>query len=193
MGLRFRWSWSVVPGIRFSLGLKGGSLSFGTRGLRYTVGTSGSRVTAGIPGTGLSWTQKLKSPFGSATPQQVTQNQLPLVTTAQPPQAHPPRTVTATTGAGAKFPAPQAQTLSPFAIGRQPPPLSQPHQGISPSILSTGQSSAAQSSTLPSGYAVSATHTYHLAVPAWVFWAVLTVIVIAGLCFLSAIIGNLVR
>jgi uncharacterized protein DUF4236 len=43
MGLRFRRSWSVVPGIRFNLGLKSGSLSFGTRGLHYTVGTSGSQ------------------------------------------------------------------------------------------------------------------------------------------------------
>jgi Protein of unknown function (DUF4236) len=71
MGLRFRRSWSVIPGIRFNLGLKSGSVSFGTRGLHYTVGTSGSRITAGIPGTGLFWTQKLKSPFGATRPQGV--------------------------------------------------------------------------------------------------------------------------
>src|SRR5882724_2524187 len=118
MGLRFRRSWGVVPGIRFNLGLKGGSVSFGTRGLHYTVGTSGSRITAGIPGTGLSWTQRLKSPFGSAPPQQATQNQLPFGATAQLSQAQQPRTVAPTTGAGAKVPAPQAQTLSPFVVGR---------------------------------------------------------------------------
>ena len=189
MGLRFRRSWSVVPGVRFSLGLKGGSLSFGTRGLRYTVGTSGSLVTAGIPGTGLSWTQKLKSPFGAAAPQQVIQNQLRLVAPAQPPQAQPPRTVT--TGPGAKFPAPQTQTLSPFAIGRQSSPLVLPHQGISQPIQNASQPIA--TSMLPSGYSVSTTRTYHLIVPAWLFWAVLIVMVIAGLCFLSAIIGNLFR
>jgi hypothetical protein len=39
---------------------------------------------------------------------------------------------------------------------------------------------------------VSATST-HLVIPAWLVWAVVAVIVIAGLCFLSAIVGNLVR
>jgi hypothetical protein len=61
MGLRFRRSWSVFPGVRFNLGMRGGSVSFGTRGLHYTVGTSGSRITAGLPGTGLFWTKKLSS------------------------------------------------------------------------------------------------------------------------------------
>ena len=64
MGLRFRRSWSVFPGVRLNLGLKSGSVSFGARGLHYTVGTTGSRITAGIPGTGLFWTQKLKSAPG---------------------------------------------------------------------------------------------------------------------------------
>jgi len=38
MGLRFRRSWGVVPGVRLNLGLKSGSVSFGVRGLHYTVG-----------------------------------------------------------------------------------------------------------------------------------------------------------
>jgi hypothetical protein len=58
MGLRFRRSWNVIPGIRFNLGLKSGSVSFGMRGMHYTVGTRGSRVTVGLPGTGLFWTKK---------------------------------------------------------------------------------------------------------------------------------------
>ena len=66
MGLRFRRSWGVFPGVRLNLGLKSGSVSFGVRGLHYTVGTRGSQVTAGLPGTGLFWTQKIKSPFGNA-------------------------------------------------------------------------------------------------------------------------------
>lgn len=130
MGLRFRRSWSVVPGIRLNLGLKSGSVSFGTRGLHYTVGTSGSRVTAGIPGTGLFWTQKLKSPFSAAPPQQGTQNQLPSGATARAPQAQQTRTVAPPSGAGAQFPVPRPQTFSPF-LGTQPSQLSQP-QGISP-------------------------------------------------------------
>jgi len=140
MGLRFRRSWSVVPGIRFNLGLKSGSVSFGTRGLHYTVGTSGSRITAGIPGTGLFWTQKLKSPFGAAPLQQGTQNQLPAAA-AQLPQAQQPRTGVPPTGAGAQFPVPQPQTHPPF-VGAQPPQLSS--QGISlPLRSSSGQNGAA--------------------------------------------------
>jgi hypothetical protein len=188
MGLRFRRSWSVVPGIRFSLGLKGGSVSFGTRGLRYTVGTSsGHRVTAGIPGTGLSWTQKLK--FPAARPHQVMPHQLPSAATAQTARAQQPRTVAPPTGA--QFPTPQPQTLSPV-VG-QTPPLRQPHQASSPPIPGIGQNIATQTPIPLSGHSVSATHAYHLVVPAWLVWAVLTVIGIAGLCFLSALVGSLVR
>lgn len=53
MGLGFRRSWGVLPGVRLNLGLKSGSVSFGMRGLHYTVGTRGQRVTVGLPGTGL--------------------------------------------------------------------------------------------------------------------------------------------
>ena len=56
MGLGFRRSWGVLPGVRLNLGLKSGSVSFGMRGLHYTVGTRGQRVTVGLPGTGLFWT-----------------------------------------------------------------------------------------------------------------------------------------
>jgi Protein of unknown function (DUF4236) len=190
MGLRFRRSGSVVPGIRLNLGLKSGSVSFGTRGLHYTVGTSGSRITAGLPGTGLFWTQKLKSPFGTALPQQATQNPLPSAATAQAPQGQQTRTVAPPLGAGARSPVPRPQTLSPF-LGAQPSQLSQP-QGISLPTPSSGQNSTTQKPMHLSGYPVSATST-HLVIPAWLVWAVVAVIVIAGLCFLSAIVGNLVR
>ena len=57
MGLRFRRSVRVLPGVRLNVGLKSASVSFGRRGFHYTMGTQGRRVTAGIPGTGLSWTE----------------------------------------------------------------------------------------------------------------------------------------
>jgi len=177
MGLRFRRSWSLVPGIRFNLGLKSGSVSFGTRGLHYTVGTSGSRITAGIPGTGLFWTEKLRSPFG-VSPQQRTQNQLTSAATAQPAQTHQLRTVTPLTG---QSPAPQPQSFSPIIGARQPPQLRQPRQSTA------GQYTATQ----PNGYTVSPTHSHHLIIPAWLIWAIVTVIVIGGLCFLSAMVSNL--
>jgi hypothetical protein len=190
MGLRFRRSWSLVPGIRFNLGLKSGSVSFGTRGLHYTVGTSGSHITAGIPGTGLFWTQRLKNPFGAARPQQATQTQLPAAA-AQTPQAQQPRTGVLPMAPRAQFPAPQPQALSPF-VGVQPPQLSQP-QGISVPLRSTiGRAGTTQNPMQISGYSVSTTST-HLVVPAWLVWAVLTVIVIAGLCFVSAMVGKVVR
>lgn len=176
----------MVPGIRFSLGLKGGSVSFGTRGLRYTVGTSGHRITAGIPGTGLSWTQKLKSPLRAGRPRQPIKNQLPSAASAQTTQPQQPRTFTPPTGAGVQFP----QTRSPAVLGGQSPQLRQPHQATSPlnpSIAST------QKPMPPTGYSVAADHAYHLVVPAWLVWAVLTVIGIGSLCFLSALVGSLVR
>jgi len=189
MGLRFRRSWSVIPGIRFNLGLKTGSVSFGTRGLHYTVGPSGSRITAGIPGTGLFWTQKLKSPFGTAPPQQGTLN--PLASpAAQAPQAQQTRTVAPLAGPGAQFPVQSPQTFSPLVAAR-PSQFTQP-PGMSLPLQSGVQNSPTQKPMHLSGYPVSAPST-HLLIPAWLLWAVVAVIVIAGLCFLSAIVGNLVR
>jgi hypothetical protein len=126
MGLRFRRSWSVLPGIRLNLGLRGGSVSFGTRGIHYTVGSSGSRVTVGLPGTGLFWTQKLSSPFGIT----------PLGRTNQP-QTHAAPLVGGGQKFGAAHPAsttvhaPQISQLhQPSAL--QPPPLSATYQTPQP-------------------------------------------------------------
>lgn len=55
MGLRFRKSFKIIPGVRLNVGLRRASLSVGGRGLTYNVGPKGSRVTAGIPGSGLSY------------------------------------------------------------------------------------------------------------------------------------------
>lgn len=67
MGLRFRRSIRLLPGVRWNFGLRSTSLSIGGRGVRYTFGTKGARVSAGIPGTGLSWSQ------AAATPTQIVQ------------------------------------------------------------------------------------------------------------------------
>jgi Protein of unknown function (DUF4236) len=56
MGLRFRKSIKLVPGVRLNVGLRRASLSLGGKGFTYNVGTKGSRVTVGIPGSGLSYT-----------------------------------------------------------------------------------------------------------------------------------------
>ena len=62
MGLRFRRSIRLLPGVRWNFGLKSTSISIGGRGLHYTVGTKGARVGAGLPGTGLSWSQTAPTP-----------------------------------------------------------------------------------------------------------------------------------
>jgi hypothetical protein len=57
MGLGFRKSFKVAPGVRLNVSSKGLGVSAGVKGLRYSVNSrSGSRVTAGIPGTGVYYT-----------------------------------------------------------------------------------------------------------------------------------------
>lgn len=59
MGLRFRKSVKIIPGVRLNFGLRSASLSFGGRGLTYNLGSRGSRVTVGIPGSGLSYSSSV--------------------------------------------------------------------------------------------------------------------------------------
>jgi hypothetical protein len=62
MGLRFRKSFKIAPGVRMNVGKKGVGISFGGKGLRYTVHSSGRRTTsAGIPGSGLYYTTTTSS------------------------------------------------------------------------------------------------------------------------------------
>lgn len=57
MGLRFRKSKKIAPGVRLNIGKKSASVSFGTRGARYTINSKGRRTASvGIPGTGVSYT-----------------------------------------------------------------------------------------------------------------------------------------
>lgn len=56
MGLRFRKSIKIAPGVRINLGTKSAGISIGTNGCRYSLNTSGRRTTTiGIPGTGISY------------------------------------------------------------------------------------------------------------------------------------------
>jgi Protein of unknown function (DUF4236) len=108
MGFRFRRSWGIIPGVRFNLGLKSGSVSFGMRGLHYTIGTRGSRVTVGVPGTGLFWTKKISLGFGLSQPaRNQPQPNWPSHPGAQPPQLGQPQTHSPQFGAGVAQPARQ--------------------------------------------------------------------------------------
>lgn len=54
MGLCFRKSITIAPGVRVNLSKSGPSLSFGKNGLRETISATGkSTTTVGIPGTGV--------------------------------------------------------------------------------------------------------------------------------------------
>lgn len=58
MGLRFRKSFKIAPGVRLNLNKKSTSLTFGGKGLHYTINSSGKKTaSAGIPGTGLYYTE----------------------------------------------------------------------------------------------------------------------------------------
>src|SRR5687768_6900112 len=59
MGLRFRKSIKLAPGIRMNLGLSGLSMSMGPRDASVSVGKRGVYGNVGIPGTGLSARQKV--------------------------------------------------------------------------------------------------------------------------------------
>lgn len=68
MGLRFRRSFKVFPGVRLHLSKSGFSTSFGVRGASINVGSRGVRGTVGIPGTGLSYSAKLHSSGSQQAP-----------------------------------------------------------------------------------------------------------------------------
>jgi hypothetical protein len=76
MGLRFRRTMQIIPGLRLNLSRSGPSMSFGSRGFHYTVGMKRTRTTVGIPGSGLSldqlqtifiWTRLIGERVRSAT------------------------------------------------------------------------------------------------------------------------------
>lgn len=63
MGLRFRRSIKIAPGVRVNLNKKSASVTFGPKGLKHTVSTTGkSHTTVGVPGTGLSYTTSSDQP-----------------------------------------------------------------------------------------------------------------------------------
>jgi hypothetical protein len=183
MGLRFRRSWGVLPGVRLNLGLKSGSVSFGTRGLHYTVGTRGQHVTVGLPGTGLYWTQTINLPFsktqvggatqapgyvrpaGAGSPQVGVINQAMQLPGAQ--TLHAPQLTRPNQSPGPQTP-PAPQVTRPHQSSLQPPPAA----GAAQSALATLRQ------VFP---------------PAWLVWAVLTVVAIAVLCFIAATVGQFLR
>lgn len=64
MGLRFRKSAKIAPGVRLNIGKKSVGISAGVKGYRKSINSSGRVTTSiGVPGTGVSYvkTENLKS------------------------------------------------------------------------------------------------------------------------------------
>jgi hypothetical protein len=62
MGLRFRKSFKLAPGVRLNVGSSGMSWSLGPRGASVSIGKRGTYFNASIPGTGLSSRTRLDGP-----------------------------------------------------------------------------------------------------------------------------------
>ena len=62
MGLNFRKSIQLIPGVKLNLSKSGASISAGVPGFRKSINTQGQvTTTASIPGTGLYYTDKKKA------------------------------------------------------------------------------------------------------------------------------------
>ena len=61
MGLRFRKSITLIPGVRVNLGLKGVCLSVGPRGVSVNASSRGVYGNVGIPGSGISYRTRLNN------------------------------------------------------------------------------------------------------------------------------------
>jgi len=58
MGLRFRKSIKIAPGLKLNINKKSIGLTFGARGFSHTINSSGRRTTTvGLPGSGLSYSK----------------------------------------------------------------------------------------------------------------------------------------
>lgn len=69
MGLRFRKSFKVAPGVKVNLNKKSTSVTFGGKGVHKTYSSSGKKTTSvGIPGTGACYTTSSGGGSGSKKP-----------------------------------------------------------------------------------------------------------------------------
>lgn len=66
MGLRYRKSMRLSPGVRLNVGARSASLSLGRPGATVNVSGRGTRATFGLPGTGISYVTRTRSTADSA-------------------------------------------------------------------------------------------------------------------------------
>ena len=76
MGLYFRKSIKIVPGLRLNVSKRGTSVSIGPRGAKLNIGKRGTYVTTGIPGTGIYSRTKISGGSKKPTNSDYSQNHL---------------------------------------------------------------------------------------------------------------------
>lgn len=90
MGLRFRKSVSLFPGVRLNFSKSGMSFSSGVPGFRKTINTKGQvTTTVGIPGTGLYYVDTKKAGSNQSSRSRNTRTQ-PAITQQQSTTAYAP-------------------------------------------------------------------------------------------------------
>lgn len=73
MGLRFRKSFKIIPGVKVNLNKKSTSITFGGKGVHYTINSKGTKTkSVGIPGTGLYYTETSNQKQNSVPPKDPT-------------------------------------------------------------------------------------------------------------------------
>lgn len=70
MGLKFRKSVKIAPGVRVNLGKKSSSVSVGNKYGGYNIGSKGTRARVSAPGTGLSYSERINKPKRQSAPQE---------------------------------------------------------------------------------------------------------------------------
>lgn len=70
MGLKFRKSVKIAPGVRVNLGKKSSSVSIGNKYGGYNIGSKGTKARVSAPGTGLSYSERINKPKQQSAPQE---------------------------------------------------------------------------------------------------------------------------
>ena len=133
MGLNFRKSIQLIPGVKLNLSKSGASISAGVPGFRKSINTQGQvTTTASIPGTGLYYTDKKKA-FGkdAKTAKKAAEKK---TTTKKAASSTEKKTAAKTTA--------EKSTAKKTAASSQTAPVSEPQQ-TAPVYTNVGQVDAA--------------------------------------------------
>lgn len=84
MGLRFRKSIKLAPGVKLNLNKKSTSVTFGGKGLHHTISSTGKKTTSvGVPGTGISYSKTTGGESNKSSTHGVSHNR---ASSFEPPQ-----------------------------------------------------------------------------------------------------------